>query len=79
MADQLIIPRQSWSEKFKDQVKNFSPQVKQGLIGAAVTLLIAISGCVAVYLKTPDYGLKSMTLKWRYFRSEILRATIQQG
>jgi len=48
VADHIITPKQSRLEKLRNEVKDFSPQVKQGLIAAAVTLLVAIGGCFAV-------------------------------
>jgi len=70
MPDHIITPKQSWLEKLKSGVKSSSPQVKQGLIGAGVALLIAIGGCVSVYsensrLKSKVHDLELEVLPFR--------------
>ena len=74
MADHIIIPKQTRLEKIKGEVKDFSPQVKQALITASVTVVIAlitsIGGCISIYsensgLKTKVHDLELEVLPFR--------------
>jgi hypothetical protein len=74
VADTIITPKQSWWEKLRSGIKSFSPQVKQGLIMASVTvsiaLITAIGGCISVYsensrLRTKVHDLELEALPFR--------------
>jgi len=62
MSDHIIIPSKTKWEKVKGEVKGFSPQVKQGLITASVTVLIAlitaIGGYISVHIENSQLKAK---------------------
>jgi hypothetical protein len=74
MPDHIIQPRRSWVEKLTSGIKGSAPQVKQGLIVAAVTVAIslftAIGGCIGAHsensrLKDKVHDLEQELLPFR--------------
>jgi hypothetical protein len=58
---QIIDPR-SRLQRLGSAVKAFSPQVKQGLIGASVTLVIASAGCIGALISNARYAERNERL-----------------
>jgi hypothetical protein len=56
MGEHIITPKGSRWETVVAQVRGWSPQVKQALIGAAVALVIAIASCVSTVVVYVENG-----------------------
>jgi hypothetical protein len=70
VPDHIVTPRLSPKEKLVNEVRGFSPQVKQGLIAATVALLLALGSCATIYsensrLKAKVHDLELEVLPFR--------------
>src|SRR5437867_10263242 len=62
MSEHLITPRKSLWEAFRDWCKSWSPQVKQGVIGGAILVILTVAGWLLHSTKGSSNVIKSANM-----------------